>query len=210
MKLLIVGAGGMGREVFTVLSQEIKHKKNHKIIGFLDDDPNALARYNYPVKIICSISDYIPKSDEKLLLAIANPANKIKITTALLAKGASFYTLIHPTVINGINNIGNGCIIFPNCTISSYVDIGDFAFLNTSVRIGHDSNIGAYTVIHGDVDITGNVEIGEKCIIGTGAKIIPGIKIGSEVTVGIGSIIIKNIPNCCTVFGNPAKIIKRW
>lgn len=208
MDLIIVGAGGMGRDVFTWLSQEIKNKKGFRIKGFLDDNPQILRTLSYPVKLIGSISDYQPKINESLILAILDPKIKKKIVESLMQKGANFYNLIYPSTVMGTNvRIGRGCIICPNCLLGNDLTIGNFVFINANSTIGHGGIIGDYTSINGSVDITGNVEVGHSCLFGVGAKVIPGRKIGNQATVGAGSIVIKNVPHNVTVFGNPAKII---
>lgn len=208
MDLIIVGAGGMGREVYSWLSQEIKGKKDHKIKGFIDDNPHSLDGYNYPVKVIGTIADYWPNPEEKLVLSILNPAVKKRITKFLSQRGAKFYKLIHPSTILGFNvKIGKGCIISPNCILTNDIKIGDFVFINTNSTIGHDAVIGNFTSINGNVDITGNIKIGSECLFGVGAKVIPGRKIGDGVVVGAGSVVITNVGSNVSIFGNPAKKI---
>jgi len=208
MDLIIVGAGGMGREVFSWLTQEIKEKKDLKVLGFIDDNPHALGDLSYPVKIIGNIIDYMPRTTERYVLAILEPKTRIKIASLLMAKGAFFYTLVHPTAIIGTNvRIGMGSVICPNCILTNDIDVGKFVFINTSSTVGHDVAIGDFTSINGKVEITGNVKVGKGCLFGVGAKVIPGRCIGDGATVGAGSVVIRNVPAGVTVFGNPAKKI---
>lgn len=208
MELLIVGAGGMGREVFCWLSQEIENKKHHRILGFLDDNAHALDKYSYSAKIVGSISGYRPKENEGVVLAIMDPKVKERVVTALLAKGASFYTMIHPSVITGHDvKIGQGCIISPLCILTADTTIGDFVFLNANTTIGHDVTVGNYCSINGKVEVTGNVKVGVGCLFGVGARIIPSREIGNYAIVGAGSVVIRDIKDNTTVFGNPAKEI---
>ncbi len=209
MNLIIVGAGGLGRETFSWLSHEIQGKPGVRIKGFLDDNPQALRDYPYLVGVIGSIMDYRPNTDESLILAILNPKIKKKIAESLIQKGAdSFYTLIHPSALIGTNvRIGKGCIICPYCILTNDITIGNFVFINTNSTIGHDVTVGEYTSINGKTEITGNVTVGCQCLLGVGAKIIPGRKVGDSATVGAGSVVIRNVPASVTVFGNPAKLI---
>jgi len=208
MDLIIVGAGGMGREVFSWLSHEIRGKKDLVIKGFLDDNSQALGKLSYPVRILGGISDYQAKDSEGLVVAILDPKTKKDIVQSLAHKGSNFYTLIHPSAIVGTNvRIGKGCIICPNCILTNDITVGDFVFINASSTVGHDSIIGKYTSINGKVEIPGNVEVGVGCLFGVGAKVIPKRRIGDGATVGAGSVVIKNVPSGATVFGNPAKII---
>lgn len=206
MDLIIVGAGGMGREVFSWVSHEIKANNNYKIKGFLDDNPQALGKLPYPVNVIGSISDYQPKNNESLVMAVLDPKTKKTIVESLIDKGANFYTLIHPSAIIGTNvRIGKGCVICPGCILTCDIKVEDFVFINACSTIGHDTVVGEYTSINGKVEVTGNVEVGAGCLFGVGAKIIPKRKIGDGAIIGAGSIVIKNVPARVTVFGNPAK-----
>jgi len=206
MELVIVGAGGMGREVFSWLSHAIQDNYDHRIKGFIDDNPKALGDLQYPVRVIGSIADYQPNTDESLVLSILEPKNRKRIAESLMQKKATFFTLIHPHTIIGTNvKIGQGSIICPNCILTNDIDVGKFVFINTSSTIGHDTKVGNFSSINGKVEITGNVDVGEGCLFGVGAKVIPGRRIGDGATVGAGSVVIRNVPAGVTVFGNPAK-----
>lgn len=53
----------------------------------------------------------------------------------------------------------------------------------------------------------------ERCSIGDNVKIcaaatiIGGVHIGNNVTVGAGAVVVKDVPDNCTVVGNPMRII---
>lgn len=208
MDLIIVGAGGMGREVYSWLAQVIYGKGGYVIKGFIDDNPNALGNRSYPVDVIGSISEYTPNAEEQLILSILDPKVKKQIAESLIQKGAEFFPLIHPTAVIGKNvKLGKGTIICPYCILTNDIEMGDFVFMNTNSTIGHDSKIGDYTSINGKVEITGECKIGAVCLFGVGAKLIPGRKIVDGVTVGAGSVVVRNIVSPKTVFGNPAKSI---
>ena len=42
-----------------------------------------------------------------------------------------------------------------------------------------------------------------------GAKVLGPIEIGDHVKIGAGSIVLKNVPDNCTVVGNPGRVVKR-
>jgi sugar O-acyltransferase (sialic acid O-acetyltransferase NeuD family) len=206
MNLIIVGAGGLGREIYAWVMHDITNKPEIKILGFLDDNPNVLDKYSYPVGIINNLDNYQPKPDEKLIISIMHPPTKRNVVDKLKAKGAQFYTFIHPSVIKGLFiELGEGCVVCPNCILTNNIKLGDFVFVNVNSTVGHDSIVGDYTSINGKVEICASVNIGEECTFGVGAKIIPERKIGAGSTVGAGSIVIRNVPAGVTVFGNPAK-----
>ena len=51
--------------------------------------------------------------------------------------------------------------------------------------------------------------IGDDVKIFTGATIFGGIRIGNHATIGAGAVVSKDVPDNCTVSGNPAYIVKR-
>ena len=55
----------------------------------------------------------------------------------------------------------------------------------------------------------GRPTIGDNVKIYTGATVFGNIRIGNNVTIGAGSIVNKDVPDNCTVAGNPARIIKQ-
>jgi sugar O-acyltransferase (sialic acid O-acetyltransferase NeuD family) len=207
MKIAIVGAGGAGREMYSWMMHANAHAKNYQVIGFIDDNKDALLDYDYPIKVMSSVQDYVP-GDECLVVSIAAPATRQKIVYELKKKRAKFYTFIHPSVIIGANSkVGEGCVICPGVIISCDTELEEFVMLNTNSTIGHDSHIGQYTTVNGKVEITGNNQVGELVFFGVGARIIPSRKIGDRAIVGAGSVVIRNVKPDTTVFGNPAKAL---
>lgn len=213
MKLVIVGAGGFGREVYTWLLHTLGENSDYSIKGFIDNhlsNQNILSQKKYPIEIISSINDYSPRLEEKLVMSIADTIVRKKMVNLLLRRGAEFYTLIHPSTIIGKNVIiGQGSIICPNCILANDSKIGNFTIINTFSNIGHDTDIGDYNSILPMAGIMGNVKTNKGCTIGSGATIIPKTKIGMNAIVGAGSVVIRNVTSNTTVFGNPAKKIRQ-
>ena len=62
---------------------------------------------------------------------------------------------------------------------------------------------------HGRNGEEGRPTIGDNVSIMTGATIFGPIFIGDNVTIGAGSVVLKDIPDNCTVVGNPARIVRK-
>ena len=45
--------------------------------------------------------------------------------------------------------------------------------------------------------------------MGAGAKILGNITIGDNVRIGAGAVVIEDVPDDCTVVGNPGRIVKQ-
>ena len=46
-------------------------------------------------------------------------------------------------------------------------------------------------------------------IVGANAVVLGGVHIGNNVKIGAGAVVTKDIPDNCTVVGNPARIVKK-
>lgn len=203
--LIIIGAGGFGRELLQWIKDINAPQKKWVIKGFIDDNPNALDGFDYEIRVIGSITNWQPSSNEVFACAIADPHIKEKVVALLKARGAKFESIIHPTAVIGANNfIGEGLVAYPNSCITVDTHIGNFVTLLIS-SIGHDARVGDFTTISSSCDITAGVNIGKSVFIGTGTTIIPKRKIGCDAFIGAGSVVFTHVKSKEKVMGNPAK-----
>lgn len=204
--IIIVGASGFGRELVQWIEDINNDLPQWNILGFIDDNLNALDGCQCDYKILGTIKDWEPKG-EYFACALAFPAVKEKIVTMLRNKGAKFVTLIHPTaLVNKNAKIGEGVIITPRSSITADTCIGNFVSILGS-GVGHDSCIGDFSTLSGRCSINGHVEVGKSVYIACGVSVAPSKKIGDNATIGIGSVVISNVKSGTKVFGNPAKKI---
>ena len=203
--LIVVGASGFGRELVQWIEDINAVKPEWDIIGFIDDNLNALDGCRCDYHIIGSIKEWQPKEDEYFACAIAIPNVKYEVVNSLLQKGAKFATLIHPTaLVNKYAEMGEGVVITPRSNINADTKIGDYVSILGS-GVGHDATVGAYSTLSGRCSINGHVKIGEKVYVACGVSIAPSKKIGDNSYIGIGSVVINNVKAGTRVFGNPAK-----
>jgi sugar O-acyltransferase (sialic acid O-acetyltransferase NeuD family) len=205
--IYIIGAGDLGREIESWFDFYSKEKNKFRIVGYLDDNPNALDGFPSDYKIVGNINDFEFDKNDWVILAIANTSTKEKIYRELRNK-VKFYTFIPENVILGkYVDIEDGSIILPNTIISTNVKIGKCVIVNIGTQIGHDVIIDDFCSLMANIDLGGSVHLGKKVYIGSNATIIPQIYIADDVKIGAGSIVIKKILKSQTVFGNPAKKI---
>ena len=199
--LLIIGAGGFGREVL----QWVKVINKIKLTWNIDDNLNALDNLECDYKVVGTINDWKPKENERFVMAIAHPKTKQIIANCMKSKGAVFTSLIHPTAyISDLAEIGEGLVMYPHSLITVNTKIGDFVTMLSFDEVGHDAVIGDYCTISSYCDITGGVKLGERVFLGSHTTIIPKRKIGDDVYIGAGSVVVSNLKNSVHVFGNPA------
>ena len=95
--LYILGAGGCGREVLSMMldAQAIQGQR-WNIKGFLDDTEAPLHGKDCALPVVGTIMDYSPKPNDVLLMGIAEPHAKERLVNMLKARGAAFASFIHP------------------------------------------------------------------------------------------------------------------
>lgn len=93
-------------------------------------------------------------------------------------------------------------------------DIGAFSYINAKdgVVIEDDVQIGSHCSIYSVSTIDGKqggVVLKKNCRIGTHSSIMPGVTIGKNSVIGAHSLVNSDIPDNCTAFGVPAKVVKK-
>ncbi|MCM3116042.1 serine acetyltransferase [Neobacillus sp. MER 74] len=95
---------------------------------------------------------------------------------------------------------GGLCIYHGYATVIQPHKIGKNCSIWQNVTIGRRPREGR------DID---SPTIGNNVNIYTGAIVIGGINIGNNVDIGAGSVVTKDIPDNCSVIGNPFRVIKK-
>lgn len=209
-KIAIIGAGGFGREVKTLIDDINKYQKSFELIGFFDDDIEKGNIVN-GLEVLGNLKS-LNEIDYNLSLAlgVGTPIVKQKIIDKLSNKYIDFPNLIHHSVVisNDDVKMGKGNIICAGCIITCNINLEDFITFNLACTIGHDTKINSYSSFMPSVNVSGEVTIDEKVYVGTGAKIINQLSIGKNTIVGAGAVVSKSLPENCTAVGVPAKPIK--
>jgi sugar O-acyltransferase (sialic acid O-acetyltransferase NeuD family) len=209
--IVIVGAGGFGREVKFIVDRINQKKQIYNLLGFYDDDKNLPSVIN-GVPFLGDLEKLISRKDNiSVVLGIGDPNVKIKIVERLITNShLSFPNIIDPIAIIGNDNValGKGNVICAGVIITCDIKIGDFITLNLSCTVGHDTVINDFASFMPSVNISGEVVIEKGVYVGTGAKIINLLSIGEHTVVGAGAVVAKSLPARCTAVGIPAKPIK--
>lgn len=206
-KLIIVGAGGLGRIVHDVLSRDPDVLGEYVLAGFLDTRTDLELPKDLHAEVLGSPLTYLPKANEIFIPAVGDPALRRQLLTPLIAKDASFYSYTHQSSVAARARIGRGVFLTPGAVISTDCVIGDYSYIDTYVVIGHDTHVGAYGMVGAMSFLAGGVRMHESVAIHPRATIAKGIALGAGCTVGIGSVVVKNVAPQVTVFGNPARVI---
>ena len=115
--------------------------------------------------------------------------------------------------------IGQNCNICSHCFIENDVVIGDNVTIKCGVQLWDGLRVEDNVYIGPNVTFTNDkfpksknknwqllqTRICEGASIGAGATILPGITIGQNAVIGAGSVVTRDVPECETWVGNPAK-----
>jgi UDP-N-acetylbacillosamine N-acetyltransferase len=148
MKLLILGAGGHGKDV-TETAEDIGYDE----IAYLDDNnPMAIGKFDE--------LDKFKDTYENAFVALGNNKLRSDLIKRLKEAGYNVPSLIHPSAyISRSATIGDGTIIEPRAVLNARCKIGEGCIISTGAIIDHDA------------------EIGEYCNIKTGALVKDGWKV---------------------------------
>lgn len=205
-QLIIVGAGGFGREVLSWACRSPDIGNSWTISGFLDSNPEALRDYAIDLPILGDPFQYEPRPGDLMVVAIAKPSIRKDIVSRLASKGAHFASLLHPSVLIGDRvSIGQGSIICPGVVITCDVKIGNFVIANVQTTIGHDVRVADFVTISGRCDINGYCTIEEGVFLGTQACCFPSVVVEQNATVGAGSVVCRRVLAGTTVYAPPAR-----
>ncbi len=206
--LIIIGARGFGREMYTLAVSCKEYGNEWTVKGYLDDNKNALDAYsNYP-PIISSVEDYVPQADDVFISGLGGVAHKEKYVSMILEKGGEFINLIHPTVIIHHNvKFGKGITMNAYSAVGNDAKIGDFVTIQGYVIMGHDVQVGDWSHFTALSFLGGFTKVGTRVTVNMGCTIIDRRTIGDNAVIGAGSVVIRNVKPGVTVFGNPAREI---
>lgn len=210
-RVVIIGAGGHGREIADILRQQSKQNGDLSPLGFVDDNPGLCGEVlnDLPVLGGWQWFEGVDRKEVAVICAIGSPRVCQSLTQRATELGLAFVNAISPMAsVSPSAKLGEGVVMFPNTVASTDCLLADYCVVNVGATISHDTRVGRYSNINPGARLAGNVTVGEGCYVGMGASIIQGVCVGDWTTVGAGAVVIRDLPDHVTAVGVPAAIIK--
>ncbi len=205
-RVIIVGAGGFGREVLQ-WARDAWPTHRAKISGFLSADPHRLGATSCRLPILGDPAAFTPRSSVYLVLAIGIPGVRRQVAEDLLARGGKFLTMIHPTaVVAESARIDPGTVICPYAVVSDSAHLGRFTLLNYHASMAHDSVSGDFAVLSPYACLGGGATAGDDVFLGLHATLGPGASLGPRAKIAAQSALLHDAPADALAFGVPARI----
>lgn len=106
-----------------------------------------------------------------------------------------------------------GIEIHPGAKIGQgvFIDHGSGVVIGETAVVGNNVTLYQGATLGGTGKDTGkrHPTLGDGVTVGAGAKVLGPITIGNHVKIGAGAIVLKDVPDNCTVVGNPGRIVRR-
>ena len=217
-QLVIVGAGGFGREVHDVVEAMNAAGTGMDLIGYVDDQDatdDLLARLGSSrlgsIDLLCDRNPNGPVGDDVgYVIAIGAGEVRRTLDERLTAAGRRALTLVHPmATVGGDNRIAEGCILTAGARVTTNITLGRHTHLHVNCTIGHDSVLDDFVSVYPGATVSGNVHLADGVTIGTGANVLPGVTVGAGAFVGAGAVVTSDVEPGVTVAGVPARPINQ-
>lgn len=208
-RLLIVGAGGFGREALQ-WAFEAWPDLPMRSIGFLSDDPRRLDGFRTAASIVGPVKDHRPERGDYYVLGIGVAYVRRAIAESLRDRGAEFVTLVHPRAVVAANaEVGAGSIVCPGAILSDASRLGSCVLVNYHASLGHDASAGDYCVLSPYATLGGNATVAADVFLGLHASVGPGRHVGARSKVSANSCVLSDTPADSIVFGVPGRVSTR-
>ncbi|MGX7150960.1 acetyltransferase [Enterococcus ureasiticus] len=205
-KIVIVGAGGLGKEVAFL----VRRIEEYQLIGFIDEAVEKKGQTIVGLPVVGDLS-YLQKVKYPLavVLAIADGEQRARLVETLRTNlHLSFPTIQDPSALIGFNvTMGEGNIVMPQVTLTGDIQIQKFNIINLKCAIGHDVQLGSYNTLFPNCLLAGYVGINNYAALGMGTQVIQNTQIANYVITGAGTVVIRDLKAKSKVVGVPARAL---
>ena len=194
--LVIVGAGGFGREVAWTVRRinEVSGEQKWDIAGFADDAPDCKGGCVAGLPVVGSVGEACVKfPDAAYFIAIGDPRVRAAVKVRLGER--EFPAVVDPSaIVSETAKIGEGVFVGPLSIVSTDASVGEFAVVNARAGVGHDACVGPFATISPGVSLSGFTKVGAFAFMGTNSSTVPSAEIGEGAAVSAGMPVYRSVP----------------
>lgn len=202
--LVIVGAGGLGREVAALVDARNAEAPTWDLKGFVDDEEDRRSALGYPV--LGDVDWLSRQAGLRYVVAIGRGTARRHVANRLADGEPSPVVLRHPSVsVHRTTTVGPGSVLCNGAAPTVNVDVGAHVVLDQHCTVGHDSTLADFVTVHPGVNVSGSVHLETGVTMGAGSVVLPGTRIGARATIGAGAVVTEDLPAGCTATGVPAR-----
>lgn len=204
-ELVIVGAGGLGREASEYAADAIAAGWPYRLVGFADDSAMQAGGRIMGLDHLGRTDDPEVIAGKSCLIAVGDPESRKLLGARIQALGGTLATLSHPSAfVSPTSQVAPGVIICPFAFIGSNAHVGVNVLVNIYASIGHDAGVGSHSVLSPYATLNGYAYAGDCVFLGTRAILAPKVVLGSFSRVTAGSTVTRTAPTGSLLDGSPA------
>src|SRR5207247_1448643 len=173
LRIVIIGAGGIGREELDVFMARNNVSPQYEVLGFIDEYPDHWGRTlnGYPVLGGVDWFDTRDKGEIRVICGVGNPVVRRKLVQKAVARGLEFCNITHPTaILTPFVTLGRGVVITGGSVFTNQITLGSHVHVNLDCTIGHDCVIEDFCTLAPGVHVSGIVHVKTGCDVGTGDR----------------------------------------
>lgn len=211
MHVLIMGAGGHGREVLDVLESQLDLNADVDNVALFVEpgqgSPDAMTLvqnrgYMVHESIAPEFTHYVP--------AVGDPTLRKRLSEIAEESNLQALTVVSPlSSVPEQNQTASGLVVLPHSYVSTNVRVGCHVHVNQGVNVSHDVKIGDFVSVGPGAILAGGSRLGDFAFLGAGAIVLPGVEVGPSATVGAGAVVVRDVAAGSTVAGSPARDITK-
>lgn len=205
--LVIIGAGGHGRETLDVVEAVNAVAPTYEFQGFLAESADAALLERRQARLLGTV-EWLALHDTTYVIGIGASEVRRRIDAAIASYGREACVLVHPLASLGSDlRLAPGVILAAGARVTTNVSLGRHTHLNVNAVVSHDCVIGDYVTLSPGVLVNGNVTLGDGVFLGTGAIVLPGVEVGDGAVIGAGAVVTADVGPGQTVVGVPARVV---
>jgi len=206
--LWIIGAGGHGRDIYSMSHSARGNGLEWHVAGFLNDIADALEGFSgYPS--IGGDTEYLPGEDDRFICAIGDINGRKKVCEKFQARGARFINMIQESAaLSPCARLGAGIVMEAFSGVGADACVDDFTTILFHAMVAHDATVGRFCQLSPFAAVLGHAKLGDEVAVGAHAVVLPRVKVGARATIGPGSVVTEDVPEGATVAGTPATVVK--
>ena len=206
--LLLLGAGGLGREVLAA----IRMAGEYRVMGFLDDDPALHETMVDGVPVLGDLGGAAGYPRSRFLACAGSGTARVGMIQTLAGSGIGedrFATFIDPAVcLTDSCTVGTGSILLAGTVLTAAVTVGRHVAVMPNCTLTHDDVVQDYATLASGVCLGGGARVGSGAYLGMGATVRQGVRIGAGALVGMGAAVLRDVPGGQTWAGVPARELR--
>jgi sugar O-acyltransferase (sialic acid O-acetyltransferase NeuD family) len=211
-ELLLVGAGGFGRETAEAVRAINQRSESWKLLGFLDDAPALQSGEVDGLPVLGPIDALDRYPDAAVTVCTGHPGNyfsRKRIVRRLGLDPARYATLVHPgAALAASTAVGPGSVVLAGVVTTAAVQLGAHVAVMPGAVLTHDDVVADYATFGAGARLAGRVRVDEGAYVGSGALVREDRAIGAWALVGMGSVVLADVPPAEVWAGVPARRLR--